>query len=420
MCSTAGAVQHSPHLRRSAPSRAHALSACKLGPAAEQARDPPSGLTLHDPMSEVTDFADTAAIIANLDVVVSVDTSVVHLAGAMGKPVLLLDRYDNCWRWLSGRTDSPWYPSCASSARRSSATGPLSSPTSPRRSAHFAREGQAQPTPRHSGRLQARVCANRSIAMSETPSKPLAGRTALITGSGQNIGRAIALAFAQQGANVVLNGHRNQAAIDAVAAEVRAFGVGALAVLADVADAAAVQAMVDQAIAEFGAVDISVSNASVRLHTPFLDISLEEWQRIINSNLNASFYLARAVIPGMQQRGWGRIIHISGRDGFMPIANRVHNITCKAGVYAMAKALAIEFGPFGITANTVAPGVIDTTRDLTQYPQFRDGYGERVKSIPVRRVGHVDEIAAACCYLAGDAGGFVTGQVIHVNGGDVM
>jgi 3-oxoacyl-[acyl-carrier protein] reductase len=256
--------------------------------------------------------------------------------------------------------------------------------------------------------------------MSETPSKPLAGRTALITGSGQNIGRAIALAFAQQGANVVLNGHRNQAAIDAVAAEVRAFGVGALAVLADVADAAAVQAMVDQAIAEFGAVDISVSNASVRLHTPFLDISLEEWQRIINSNLNASFYLARAVIPGMQQRGWGRIIHISGRDGFMPIANRVHNITCKAGVYAMAKALAIEFGPFGITANTVAPGVIDTTRDLTQYPQFRDGYGERVKSIPVRRVGHVDEIAAACCYLAGDAGGFVTGQVIHVNGGDVM
>ena len=256
--------------------------------------------------------------------------------------------------------------------------------------------------------------------MSETLSRPLAGRTALITGSGQNIGRAIALAFARQGANVVLNGHRNQPAIDAVAAEARALNVGALAVLADVADASAVQAMVDQATATFGGVDISVSNASVRLHTPFLDISLEEWQRIINSNLNASFYLARAVIPGMKQRGWGRIIHISGRDGFMPIPNRVHNITCKAGVYAMAKALAIEFGPFGITANTVAPGVIDTTRDLTQYPQFRDGYGERVKSIPVRRVGHVEEIAAACCYLAGDAGGFVTGQVIHVNGGDVM
>jgi 3-oxoacyl-[acyl-carrier protein] reductase len=256
--------------------------------------------------------------------------------------------------------------------------------------------------------------------MSDTASKPFAGRTALITGSGQNIGRAIALAFARLGANVVLNGHRNRAAIDAVAAEVRALGANALAVLADVADPAAVQLMVDQATAAFGNVDISVSNASVRLHTPFLDISLEEWQRIINSNLNASFYLARSVIPGMKQHGWGRIIHISGRDGFMPIPNRVHNITCKAGVYAMAKALAIEFGQFGITANTVSPGLIDTTRDWSQYPQFRDGYGERVKEIPVRRVGHVDEIAAACTYLASDAAGFVTGQVLHVNGGDVM
>lgn len=256
--------------------------------------------------------------------------------------------------------------------------------------------------------------------MSDTASKPFAGRTALITGSGQNIGRAIALAFARLGANVVLNGHRNQAAIDAVAAEVRTLGANALAVLADVADPAAVQLMVDQATAAFGKVDISVSNASVRLHTPFLDISLEEWQRIINSNLNASFYLARSVIPGMKQHGWGRIIHISGRDGFMPIPNRVHNITCKAGVYAMAKALAIEFGQFGITANTVSPGLIDTTRDWSQYPQFRDGYGERVKEIPVRRVGHVDEIAAACTYLASDAAGFVTGQVLHVNGGDVM
>ncbi len=256
--------------------------------------------------------------------------------------------------------------------------------------------------------------------MSDAASKPFAGRTALITGSGQNIGRAIALAFARLGANVVLNGHRNQAAIDAVAAEVRTLGANALAVLADVADPAAVQLMVDQATAAFGKVDISVSNASLRLHTPFLDISLEEWQRIINSNLNASFYLARSVIPGMKQHGWGRIIHISGRDGFMPIPNRVHNITCKAGVYAMAKALAIEFGEFGITANTVSPGLIDTTRDWSQYPQFRDGYGERVKEIPVRRVGHVDEIAAACTYLASDAAGFVTGQVLHVNGGDVM
>jgi 3-oxoacyl-[acyl-carrier protein] reductase len=256
--------------------------------------------------------------------------------------------------------------------------------------------------------------------MSDTNTKPLAGRTALVTGSGQNIGRAIALALAEDGANVVINGHRKIEAIEAVAAEARALGVGAIAIRADVGDAAAVAAMVEQAHAEFGSLDIAVSNVSLRLHTPFLDISIEEWQRIINSNLNASFYLARAVIPHMKTRNWGRIIHISGRDGFMPIPNRVHNITCKAGVYAMAKALAVEFGPFGITANTVAPGVIDTTRDWTQYPHFQSGYAERIKAIPVRRIGHVDEIAAACRYLASEHAGFVTGQVLHVNGGDVM
>jgi 3-oxoacyl-[acyl-carrier protein] reductase len=250
------------------------------------------------------------------------------------------------------------------------------------------------------------------------PARPFAGRTALITGSGQNIGRAIALAFARGGANIVVNGHRNQAAIESVAEEVRALGAGALAVLADVGDPAAVQAMVDQAVVAFGSVDIAVSNVSTRLRTKFLDISLEEWQRIINSNLSASFYLARAVLPLMQQRGWGRIIHISGVDGFASIPYRAHNVTCKAGVFALSKAIAVEFGEFGITANTVAPGVIDTTRDLTQYPQFRDGYGDRVLEIPVRRVGHVDEIADACTYLAG--AGFVTGQVLHINGGDAL
>ena len=247
-------------------------------------------------------------------------------------------------------------------------------------------------------------------------SKPFAGRTAIVTGSGQNIGRAIALAYARGGANVVINGHRNQGAIEAVAEEARSLGVEALAILADVGDPAAVQAMVDRAAETFGSVDIAVSNVSTRLHTKFLDISIEEWQRIINSNLSASFYLARAVLPLMKARNWGRIIHISGRDGFAVIPNRAHNVTCKAGVFALSKAIAVEFGPFGITANTVAPGVIDTTRDLTQYPHFKAGYGERIKEIPVRRVGTVEEIADACTYLAG--AGFLTGQVIHVNGGD--
>jgi 3-oxoacyl-[acyl-carrier protein] reductase len=246
--------------------------------------------------------------------------------------------------------------------------------------------------------------------------RPFAGRTALITGSGQNIGRAIALAFARGGADVVINGHRNQEAIERVAAEAEALGVRSLPILADVADPAAVKTMVDRAADMFGGVDIAVSNVSVRLHTKFLDISIEEWQRIINSNLSASFYLARTVLPFMQAKNWGRIIHISGKDGFAVIPNRAHNVTCKAGVFALSKAIAVEFGQYGITANTVAPGLIDTTRDWTQYPQFANGYGSHVREIPVRRTGHVDEIADACTYLAG--AGFVTGQVLHVNGGD--
>ena len=126
---------------------------------------------------------------------------------------------------------------------------------------------------------------------------------------------------------MVINGHRNQAAIEGVAEEARSLGVRAIAMLADVGDPAAVQTMVDRAAEELGSVDILVSNVSTRLHTKFLDISIEEWQRILNSNLSASFYLARAALPLMKARSWGRIIHISGRDGFAVIPH-----TCRRNV----------------------------------------------------------------------------------------
>jgi NAD(P)-dependent dehydrogenase (short-subunit alcohol dehydrogenase family) len=251
------------------------------------------------------------------------------------------------------------------------------------------------------------------------PAHPLAGRTAIITGSGQNIGRAIALHFARAGANVVLNGHRNQAAIDAVAKEVEAFGVKALPCLADVSDPQSVADMVKKAEDCFGRVDIAVSNVSIRRHQSFFDISLDDWDRTLRSNLSASFYLARAVLPGMQKGKWGRVIHISGEDGWQGhIPNRAHNMVCKAGVHALAKAIGIEFAAEGITANTVSPGSIETTRDWTQYPA--DWREMRLAQIPMHRIGRVDDIAMACVYLAGDSGAFISGQVIHVNGGQFM
>lgn len=243
------------------------------------------------------------------------------------------------------------------------------------------------------------------------------GRTALITGSGQNIGREIALLLAATGANVIINGHRNREAIEKTVSEVRNLGGNAIAAMADVSDPNAVQKMVDRAITEFGSVDIAISNVSLRLRQAFLDISNEEWHRVINTNLSSAFYLARATLPGMKTRGWGRIIHISGEDGFTGAAYRAHNVASKAGLHGLSKSIAIEFGPYGITANTVSPGTIDTIRIPENYPNWEARYAEIKKAIPSRRIGTCQDIAEVCIYLASDAASFVNSQVIHVNGG---
>src|SRR3990172_7810097 len=250
-------------------------------------------------------------------------------------------------------------------------------------------------------------------------SAPRAGRCAIVTGSGRNIGRAIARALAAAGAGVVVNGHRDRAAVDAVVREIRDAGRPALGVMADVSRHAEVAALVQAAAAEFGSVDIAVSNVGLRRMQPFLEISPADWDAVLATNLTPAFYLARNAIPHMQKRKWGRIILISGFDGFWgQVAQRAHNITCKAGLHGLAKALAREFGADGITANTVAPGAIDTLRDWSQYKhQPRE---QLEKEIPLGRFGHVNEVAAACSFLAGDGGGFTSGQVIHVNGGHYM
>jgi 3-oxoacyl-[acyl-carrier protein] reductase len=250
--------------------------------------------------------------------------------------------------------------------------------------------------------------------------KPHRGRTAIVTGSGQNIGRAIALGLARAGANVVVNGHRNSEALEAVAAEIRGLGAEAMTAQVDVGDPLAVQGMVDRTVDRFGGLDIAVSNVAVRRRQAFLDISVDDWNAILNTNLSASFYLARACLPHMMKKHWGRVVHISGCDGFVPEPNRAHNVTCKAGVFALAKAIALEFGPHGITANTIAPGVIDTPRDPVHYPDHRRAHEARRQMMPARRLGRVEEIAEACLYLCSENAGFVSGQVVHVNGGEFM
>jgi 3-oxoacyl-[acyl-carrier protein] reductase len=250
-------------------------------------------------------------------------------------------------------------------------------------------------------------------------SKPLNGRVAIVTGSGRNIGRAIALSFARAGAHVVINGHRDAAALDSVVAEIADAGGQAIACLADVSRDDDVARMVATAKDRFGHVDIAVSNVGKRPYAAFLDITPEDWDDVLRTNLSAGFYLARHVIPMMRERRFGRIINISGFSGFFAhVTHRAHSISAKFGVHGLSKAIAREFGPDGITANTVAPGMIETARDWSQYQHV--DMTKLAAEIPVRRLGTPDDIAEACLFLAGEQGGFVSGQVIHVNGGQMM
>ena len=245
---------------------------------------------------------------------------------------------------------------------------------------------------------------------------PLEGKTALITGSGRNIGRATALMLAKEGVNVVVNARSNQAEVDAVADEVRALGVRALPVLADVADKSAVDSMVGRALEEFGGVDILMSNVAIRPHRPFLEVTDDEWVRIRSVILDGAIYCSQAAIPSMVENGWGRVIFMTGSGTYRGGGNRAHVSAAKMGLAGLARSLAMEMAPHNITVNVISPGTIDTVHEASWYPE---GVPEsRANSeVPLGRAGFPDEIAAACRYLASDDGAYVTGQTLHVNGG---
>jgi NAD(P)-dependent dehydrogenase (short-subunit alcohol dehydrogenase family) len=255
--------------------------------------------------------------------------------------------------------------------------------------------------------------------MITTDSFRLDGKVAVVTGSGRNIGRAIAESFAALGARVVINGHSDESAMNTVVEAIRGRGGEAIAIKADVSRNEDVGRLIDGTVEAFGRLDILVSNVGIRQYRAFLEITPEEWDDVIRTNLSAAFYLSRRAIPFMQKNKWGRIIVISGFDGFWGhVTHRAPNVAAKAGLHGLAKAIAREFGADGITANTVSPGAIDTVRDWSQYVhQSRD---KILAEIPLGRFGDVDELAAACVLLAGEAGAFISGQVIHVNGGHYM
>ncbi|MSQ23557.1 MAG: 3-oxoacyl-ACP reductase FabG [Chloroflexi bacterium] len=242
----------------------------------------------------------------------------------------------------------------------------------------------------------------------------LRGRVGLVTGSSRNIGRAIALAFAQAGADVVVNARTSIAEAEAVAVEARAMGRQAIACLADVRDPEAVEHMVARARVELGPIDLLVNCAAPRPEASFEKMTAEEWHEVLSVILDGAFVCTQAVIGGMLKKGRGTIINIAGMTGQSGAAQRAHVVTAKAGLIGFTKALALELAGRGITVNAVSPGLIDTARvgATAAQPAHRQG---RVP--PVGRFGRPDEVAAFCCYLASDAARYVTGQTIGVNGG---
>ena len=242
----------------------------------------------------------------------------------------------------------------------------------------------------------------------------LSGKIALVTGAGRNIGRAIALTLARDGAAVAVNGRSDAAAVDEVVATIRAAGGTAIAAMADVADRDQARALAERVARELGGIDILVSNAGLRRQTAYLDISLAEWREIMSVALDGAFFLSQAAIPHMIPRGGGAIIAMSGMSNHVGTPNRAHVSASKAALEGLMRSLAVEFGAQNIRANCVAPGAIDTVRGASAgvLPNTLT-----LEGTPLGRRGTAEEIAAMVRLLAGPEGAYITGQTLHVNGG---
>src|SRR5664279_5570473 len=195
-----------------------------------------------------------------------------------------------------------------------------------------------------------------------TGGNELAGKVAVVTGAGRNIGRAIAMHLAAAGASVVVNARSNKAEADAVVSEIAAAGGKAIAVLADVGDAAAVEAMAQAALKAFGRIDILVNNASLRREKPIDEMSYAEWREIMDATLDSAFHGVHACLPAMKQAGGGTIINIGGMSAHIGSKGRAHVMTAKAALVGFSRALAHDLSADRITANCVVPGAFDTTR----------------------------------------------------------
>jgi NAD(P)-dependent dehydrogenase (short-subunit alcohol dehydrogenase family) len=251
----------------------------------------------------------------------------------------------------------------------------------------------------------------------------LSGRTALVTGASKNLGRAAALALAEAGADVILHAHRDRGGAEGVAREVEGAGVRAAVVVGDISTHQSVRELMQGVVESVGGVDILVNNAAIRPNRPFLELDEEAIRTVFGVNLFGAYFLALEVVPKMIEKGWGRIINVSGVDGAIGGRLRTHIAASKAGLIGFTKSLALELAAHGITVNCIAPGPFQTTRTPEWFPGWESPAAwdqAHVELMPVKRFGEPKEFGWACTFLASPMAGYITGQTIHLNGGSYM
>jgi NAD(P)-dependent dehydrogenase (short-subunit alcohol dehydrogenase family) len=248
----------------------------------------------------------------------------------------------------------------------------------------------------------------------------LQGKTALVAGAGRNNGKAIALAFAREGADLVLVAREKKEALDEVAHECERLGAKVLPLLCDVSEHEPVSRMAQQALGHFGRIDVLMSVAGRRAHQDFWEISLEEWHKTFAVNLHSLFYLARAVVPSMMERRSGSIVALGGLASLTAQPQRAHVVASKTGLHGLIRALALELGPYNIRANLIALGMIENVRANPEwYPGTKGGgySDEELAGVALRRAGKPQEVANVAVFLASDQSSFVTGDRVVCAGG---